>query len=83
MERIFMDFVGSIVRSRQGNLATLVALDGFSKFVAMCPVRKITSNVVVACLVEKYFPCFGIPSCIASENAADVSLPIVLPYLFF
>ena len=70
MERIFIDFVGPLVRSRQGNLAILVVLDGFSKFVAMYPVRKITSNVVVACLVGKYFPCFGIPNCIVSDNAA-------------
>jgi hypothetical protein len=42
MERIIIDFMGPIVRSRQGNLALLVVLDGFSKFVAMYPVRKIT-----------------------------------------
>jgi hypothetical protein len=48
----------------------LVALDGFSKFVAMFPMKKFTSNVVVACLVEKYFPCFGIRNCIVWDNAA-------------
>jgi hypothetical protein len=69
MERIFIDFVGPIVRSRQGNLALLVVLDGFSKFVAMYPVRKITSSVVVSCLAGKYFPCFGIPGTIVSDNA--------------
>jgi hypothetical protein len=69
MERIFIDFVGPIVRSRQGNLALLVVLDGFSKFVAMYPVRKITSKAVLSCLVEKYFPCFGIPGTIVSDNA--------------
>jgi hypothetical protein len=62
MERIFIGFVGPIVRSRQGNLALLVVLNGFSKFVAMHPVRKITSDAVVSCLVGKYFPCFGIPN---------------------
>jgi hypothetical protein len=70
MERIFIDFVGPIVRSRQGNLAILVVLDGFSKFVAMYPVRKITSSAVVACLVDKYFPSFGIPTYIVSDNAS-------------
>jgi hypothetical protein len=70
MERIFIDFVGPIVRSRQGNLALLVVLGGFSKFVAMYPVRKITSDAVVSCLVGRYFPCFGIPNCIVWDNAA-------------
>jgi hypothetical protein len=27
--------------------------------------------VVVTCLVEKYFPCFGIPNSNVSENTAD------------
>jgi hypothetical protein len=70
MERIFIDFVGPIVRSRQGNLALLVVLDGFYKFVVMYPVRKITSSAVVNCLIGKYFPCYGIPNCILSDNAA-------------
>jgi hypothetical protein len=69
MERIFIDFVGPIVRSRQGNIALLVILDGFSKFVAMYPVRKITSQAVVSCLVGKYFPYFGVPGSIVSDNA--------------
>jgi hypothetical protein len=70
MEQIFIDFVGPIVRSRHGNLALLAVLDRFSKFVAMYPVRKITSDPVVKCLVGKYFPCFGIPNYIVSDNAA-------------
>jgi hypothetical protein len=70
MERTFIDFVGLIVQSCQGNLVLLVVLDGFSKFVAMYPVRKITSDAVVSCLVGRYFPCFGIPNCIVSDNAA-------------
>jgi hypothetical protein len=70
LERIFMDFFGPIVRSRRGNIAVLVILDGFSKFVAMYPVRRITSEIVKACLVEKFFPSFGVPQSIVSDNAA-------------
>jgi hypothetical protein len=69
-ERVFIDFVGPIVRSRRGNVAILVVLDGFSKFVAMYPVRRITSDAVVKALTEKYFPCFGVPQTIVSDNAA-------------
>jgi hypothetical protein len=65
-----MDFFGPIVRSRRGNIAVLVILDGFSKFVAMYPVRRITSEIVRACLVEKFFPSFGVPQSIVSDNAA-------------
>jgi hypothetical protein len=53
LERIFIDFVGPIVRSRTGNVAVL---DGFSKFVCMYPVRRISSEVVKNCLQEKFSP---------------------------
>jgi hypothetical protein len=43
LERVFIDFVGPIVRSRKGNVAVLVVLDGFSKFVSLYPVRRISS----------------------------------------
>jgi hypothetical protein len=70
MEMIFIDFVGPIVRSRRGNIAILVVLDGFSKCVTFYPVRKITSEAVAQCLVERYFPCFGVPAVVVSDNAA-------------
>jgi hypothetical protein len=53
MERVFVDFVGPIVRSRKGNVAILVVLDGFSKIVAMYPVRRIYSESVVKVLTEE------------------------------
>jgi transposase InsO family protein len=68
MERVFIDFVGPIVRSRKGNIAVLVILDGFSKFVCMYPVPRISSEVVRTCLVEKFFPAFGVPQCVVSDN---------------
>jgi hypothetical protein len=64
LERIFIDFVGPIVRSRKGNITVLVVLDGFSKFVCMYPVRRISSEVVKNCLVEKFFPVYGVPQSI-------------------
>jgi hypothetical protein len=36
----------------------------------MYPVRKISSEVVENCLVEKFFPTFGVPQSIVSDNAA-------------
>jgi hypothetical protein len=70
MERVFIDFVGPIVRSRKGNIAVLVVLDGFSKFVSIYPVRRISSEVVKICLVESYFPSYGVPQSIVTDNAA-------------
>jgi hypothetical protein len=69
MERIFVDFVGPIVRSRKSNVAMLVILDGFSKFMNIYPVRRISSDVVKTCLAENFFPSYGVPESIVSDNA--------------
>jgi hypothetical protein len=70
MERIYIDFVGPTVRSRRGNVVILVLLGGFSKFVAMYPVRKIIAAAVISRLVGRYCSSYGVPSCIVSDNAA-------------
>lgn len=70
LERVFIDFFGPIVRSRRGDVAILVVLDGFSKFVSMYPVRRISSEVVKSCLLERFFPTFGVPQSIVSDNEA-------------
>jgi hypothetical protein len=70
LERVFIDFVGPIDRSRRGNIAILVILDSFSKFVCLYPVRTITSEIVKNCLLETSFPAYGVPQSIVSDNAA-------------
>jgi putative transposase len=55
MERLFIDFIGPLTCTKTGNVAILVVVDGFSKFVAFHPVWKISLGVVVDYL-EKSFP---------------------------
>jgi hypothetical protein len=69
LERIFVDFVGPLPRTRRGNSAILVVLDGFSKFVWFYAVRKMSSAVVTECLERYYVPAFGTPAQIVSDNA--------------
>ena len=69
MERLFIDFVGPMNRTKRGNVGILVVVDSFSKFVSFCPVRRMTSAVVTDYLDRYYFPTFGVPKCMVSENA--------------
>ena len=69
MEKLFIDFVGPLVRSKRGNIAILVVVDGFSKFVTFFPVRKITSHVVLDSLERSFFPMYGTPKYLVSDNA--------------
>jgi hypothetical protein len=69
MERLFVDFVGPLTRTKQGNLAILVVVDGFSKFVFFFPVRKISSQVVSDCLERVFFSAFGTQTSVVTDNA--------------
>lgn len=70
LERVFVYFVGPLLRSRAGYSATLIFMDGFPKFVALFPVRHITSKVVVKILWKRYLPSVGIPQIMVTDNAA-------------
>jgi hypothetical protein len=70
LEKVFVDFVGPMVRSCAGNQAIFLILDGFSKFVAMYPVRRVKLKVVVDILFKRYFPYFGLLKFLVSDNAA-------------
>jgi hypothetical protein len=59
MEKLFVDFVGPLVRSKRGNIAILVVVHAFSKF--FYPVRRITAQVVLDCLERSSFPAYGTP----------------------
>lgn len=69
MERLFVNSVGLLVQTKRGNIAILVILDAFSKFVSFCPVRKISSQVLVDCLERAFFPAYSTHSSIMTDNA--------------
>jgi len=46
-----------------------VVLDNFSKFVNFYTVRRIASPVVIDCLERNYFPAYGMPNAIVTDNA--------------
>ena len=69
MEKLFVDFVGPLVRSKRGNFAILVVVDAFSKFVFFYPVRRITAQGVLDCLERSFFPAYGTPKCVVTDNA--------------
>ena len=69
MDRLFIDFVGPLVRTKRGNVAILVLVDSFSKFVSLHPVRRMTSTAVLDYLERGYFPVYGTPKSIVTDNA--------------
>jgi len=69
MDRLFIDFMGPLIRTKRGNVAILVIVDGFPKFVTFHPVRRISASVVVEYLDRTYFPANGTPMSKVTDNA--------------
>jgi hypothetical protein len=59
MEKLFVDFVGPLVRNRRGNITILVVVDAFSKSVNFYPVRRIIAQVMLDCLELGFFRRMG------------------------
>jgi len=69
MERLFIDFVGPLTRTKRGNVAILVVLDAFSKFVFFRAVRRNSAQMVCDCLEGIILPAYGTPISIVTDNA--------------
>jgi hypothetical protein len=67
LEKLYVDFVGPLTSTKRRNSAILV-LESFSKFVSFFPVRRMASSVVIDCLKRGYFPAYGTPKSILSDN---------------
>jgi hypothetical protein len=61
-------FFGPLTRSKRGNIAFLVVVDGFSKFVSFFALCRITAQVVYDCLERGYFPLYGTPVSVVTDN---------------
>jgi len=68
-QKLFAEFVGPFTRTKLGNVAILVVLDSFSKFVSFYPVRMIAASVVIDCFERRCFPAYGEPNSIVTDNA--------------
>jgi hypothetical protein len=59
LARLFIDFMGPLVRSKRGNCAILVVVDAFSNFGSFFPVRKVKSQLVCDCSEGRFSKCMG------------------------
>lgn len=68
MEKVFIDFVGPLVRTARGNRFIFTMVDAFTKFVWLSATPSSTAEVVIKELHKK-FVWFGSPKIIVSDNA--------------
>lgn len=68
-QRIYIDYVGPITRTRSGNTSLMVIIDGFTRYVVILPVRNMTAESTVQNLIKRVFAYFGFPEILVSDNA--------------
>jgi hypothetical protein len=68
-KKLFIDYVGKLPRTKQGNCMLLVCVDDFSKFVWLVPVRRATTEATIKALRTKIFSSFSVPEITVSDNA--------------
>jgi hypothetical protein len=81
MEKIFIDYVGPFPRSKMGNSFALVAVDAFSKFTWIFPVRRATSAITIACL-KSIFSTSGVCRHLVSDNGSQFTSPEFRHFVF-
>ena len=67
-EKLCIDFVGPLHRTRKGNVAILTAVDCYTKWFDAWPVKDQTANTVIKHLVKDYIPHHGVPATVHSDN---------------
>ena len=75
MQKIFIDYVGKLLRSKAGNMALLVYVDAFSKFVWLIPVRETMTKATIKALKEIIFCSFSVLEVLMSDNAQCFTSP--------
>lgn len=68
---LYVDFVGPFPRSKNGFAYLLVAVDGFSKFVHVHPMRTATAKGTIRFLEHSIFLIFGVPDKVVSDNGSQ------------
>lgn len=69
MQRIYCDFLGPYPCSRAKNSYIFIAIDHFSKFIFLKPLRSATSVNVIEFFQNQVFNTFGVPQYVHSDNA--------------
>lgn len=69
---VCIDFIGPVTRSSCGHRHIVVAIDNFSKFVVMRPLRLASAEATVKFLENEVFYQYGVPAIVVSDNGPQL-----------
>lgn len=68
LDKVFIDYLGPLPRTKEGNRYLLVVVDAFSRFVWLLPSKSTNTQVTIK-LLSGIFGVFGSPKVLVSDNA--------------
>ena len=71
MERVHIDFMGPLNKTKQGNQHLLLMVDQFTKLVEIIPLPSQTAEVTAQATVNSFFFRFGVPLNIFSDQGRN------------
>lgn len=70
-QRLYMDLIGPLPRTKSGNMGILIILDHFSKFTFLKPLKKLISKDIINYIRIEIFTCYGVPQVIVTDNGSQ------------
>lgn len=80
-QRIYMDLLGPYPRTKLGNCMVFVAIDHFTKYIFLKPLKRATSGLIIKFLEESIFHQFGVPQFIHSDNGKQFVSTLMSDFL--
>lgn len=70
-QMLYIDFIGPLPRSKNGNMHILTVVDAFSKFVHAQPMRVANVKNLISFLENRIFLLFGVPEIVITDNGTQ------------
>lgn len=68
LDRLLVDFYGPLPTGIFHLAYIFVAVDNFTRYVRLYPIRKANAGICIKKLTTDYFPNYGVPTCIVSDH---------------
>lgn len=70
-QRLYVDLIGPLPRTKRGNMGILIVLDHLSKFTFLFPLKQFTTPPIKKLIKEQVFDVFGVPEYLHSDNGSQ------------
>jgi hypothetical protein len=83
MERVHLDFMGPLVKTKRGNEYVLMMVDKFTKWTECIPLPSQTAEITAQAAINELFARFGYPFQIFTDQGRHFERPCLKLYVIY